>query len=84
MPLGKGDWNTIAAAYRQYAEKRGYAVTLREKIRRDPHVELMVGARCQAVVLPDPPDERGQHGRGIGPHPLDIRRGRPGRGAPAQ
>ena len=44
MPLGKGDWNTIARAYRQYAEKRGYAVTLREKIRRDPHLELMVGA----------------------------------------
>ncbi len=44
MPLGKGDWNTIARAYRRYAEKRGYAVTLREKIRRDPHVELMVGA----------------------------------------
>ena len=44
MPLGKGDWNTIARAYRQYAEKRGYAVTLREKIRRDPRVELMVGA----------------------------------------
>jgi len=44
MPLGKGDWNGIARAYRQYAAKRGYAVTLREKIRRDPHVELMVGA----------------------------------------
>lgn len=44
MPLGKGDWNTIAREYRRYAEKRGYAVTLREKIRRDPHVELMVGA----------------------------------------
>ncbi len=44
MPLGKGDWNTIAREYRRYAEKRGYAVTLRDKIRRDPHVELMVGA----------------------------------------
>ncbi len=44
MPLGKGDWDTIAREYRRYAEKRGYAVTLREKIRRDPHVELMVGA----------------------------------------
>ncbi len=44
MPLGKGDWNAIAREYRQYAEKRGYAVTLREKIRRDPHVERMVGA----------------------------------------
>jgi hypothetical protein len=44
MPLGKGDWNSIARAYRRYAEKRGYAVTLRDKIRRDPHVELMVGA----------------------------------------
>ncbi|MHC4464865.1 MAG: DUF5696 domain-containing protein [Planctomycetota bacterium] len=44
MPLGKGDWNTIAVGYRRYAEKQGLAVTLREKIRRDPHVELMVGA----------------------------------------
>jgi len=44
MPLGKGDWNSMAREYRQYAEKRGYAVTLRDKIRRDPHVELMVGA----------------------------------------
>ena len=44
MPLGKGDWNTVAAAYRQYATKKGLAVTLKEKIRRDPHVELMLGA----------------------------------------
>ena len=29
--LGKGDWNTIAAEYRRYAEARGYAVTLRDK-----------------------------------------------------
>jgi hypothetical protein len=40
IPLGKGDWNTIAAGYRRYAEKKGLAITLREKIRRDPHVEL--------------------------------------------
>jgi hypothetical protein len=44
MPLGKGDWNTIAAGYRNYAEKQGLAVTLRQKIRRQPHVELMIGA----------------------------------------
>lgn len=44
IPLGKGDWNTVAAGYRRYAEKRGLAVTLREKIRRQPHVELMIGA----------------------------------------
>ena len=43
-PLGKGDWNRIAAGYRRCAERKGLAVTLREKIRRDPHVELMVGA----------------------------------------
>ncbi len=43
-PLGKGNWNTIAAGYRRYAEKQGLAVTLREKIRRDKHVELMIGA----------------------------------------
>lgn len=44
IPLGKGDFNTIAAGYRRYAEKKGLAVTLKEKIRRDPHVELMIGA----------------------------------------
>jgi hypothetical protein len=44
MPLGKGDWNTVAAGYRRYAEKQGLAITLRRKIRRDRHVELMVGA----------------------------------------
>lgn len=43
-PLGKGNWNTIAAGYRRYAEKQGLAITLREKIRRDKHVELMIGA----------------------------------------
>jgi hypothetical protein len=43
-PLGKGDWNTIASEYRRYAEARGYAVTLRDKIKRNPHVERMVGA----------------------------------------
>lgn len=44
MPLGRGDWNDIARAYRQYADDRGLAVTLHEKIRRDPHLERMVGA----------------------------------------
>jgi hypothetical protein len=44
MPLGKGDFNTIAAGYRRYADKQGLAVILKEKIRRDPHVELMIGA----------------------------------------
>ncbi len=43
-PLGKGDFNTVAAGYRSYAERRGLAVTLRQKIQRDRHVELMVGA----------------------------------------
>lgn len=43
-PLGKGDFNTVAAGYRRYMEKQGRVVTLRDKIRRDPHVELMVGA----------------------------------------
>ncbi|MCP4263394.1 MAG: hypothetical protein GY774_38690 [Planctomycetes bacterium] len=44
IPLGKGNWNTIAAGYRRYAENKGLAMTLREKIRRDKHVELMIGA----------------------------------------
>jgi len=43
-PLGKGDWNTIAAGYRRIAEEKGLAVTLREKIRRNPHAELLLGA----------------------------------------
>jgi hypothetical protein len=43
-PLGNGDWNTIAAGYRRCAEKKGLAITLREKNRRDPHVELLIGA----------------------------------------
>lgn len=43
-PLGKGDWNTVAAAYRQRVEKKRLAVTLHEKIARDPHAELLVGA----------------------------------------
>jgi hypothetical protein len=44
MALGQGDFNTIAAGYRRYAEKQGLVATLREKISRDPHVELMIGA----------------------------------------
>lgn len=44
MPLGKGDWNTIASGYRLYTEKEDLVITLREKIRRDKHVELMIGA----------------------------------------
>ena len=43
-PLGKGDWNTIAAGYRRIAERKKLAVTLRDKIRRDAHAERMVGA----------------------------------------
>lgn len=43
-PLGKGDWNTIAAGYRRIAEQKGLAVTLRQKIARDPHAGLLVGA----------------------------------------
>ena len=43
-PLGNGDWNTLAAGYRRIAEAKGLAVTLREKIKQNPHVQLMVGA----------------------------------------
>ncbi|WP_165228773.1 DUF6259 domain-containing protein [Aquisphaera insulae] len=43
-PLGKGDWNTLAAAYRKIAEAKGLAVTMAEKARRDPHAELLLGA----------------------------------------
>ena len=44
MPLGKGNWDTIATAYRRHADQQGLAVTLHEKMRRDPHVERMIGA----------------------------------------
>lgn len=43
-PLGRGDWNTLAAGYRRIAEAKGLAVTLREKIRRNPRAELLLGA----------------------------------------
>ncbi len=43
-PLGPGDWNTIAAAYRRVADDKGLAVTLRSKTDRDPHAALLEGA----------------------------------------
>lgn len=43
-PLGKGDWNTVAKEYRAMAEKKGYAVSMKEKILRQPHAELLLGA----------------------------------------
>ncbi len=43
-PLGTGDWNTIAAGYRLIAEQKGLAVTLRQKIARNPHMDGLIGA----------------------------------------
>lgn len=43
-PLGPGDFNTVAAGYRRIAQDKGLAVTLTQKIAREPHAELMVGA----------------------------------------
>ncbi len=43
-PLGAGDWNTLAAGYRRIAQQKGLAVTLHQKIDRDPHVEQLLGA----------------------------------------
>ena len=43
-PLGEGDWNTIAAGYRRMAEQKGLAVSLADKIQRDPHLQMLVGA----------------------------------------
>lgn len=43
-PLGKGDWNTIAAAYRRVAEDKGLAVTWRDKEARNPEARKLVGA----------------------------------------
>ena len=43
-PLGKGDWNTVANAYRKMAEKRGLAVTMREKTKRNREAAKLSGA----------------------------------------
>lgn len=43
-PIGKGDWNTIASEYRKIGEKKGYAVTLKKKIARNPELEKLIGA----------------------------------------
>jgi len=43
-PIGKGDVNTIASEYRKVGEKKGYAVTLKEKIAREPNLEKLIGA----------------------------------------
>lgn len=43
-PLGKGDWNTVAAGYRRLAAAKGFAITLAEKTRREPHAGLLPGA----------------------------------------
>ncbi len=44
VPLGKGDWNTVAEGYRRIAEEKDLAQTLRAKIRRNRHEERLVGA----------------------------------------
>ncbi|MBN1851071.1 MAG: hypothetical protein JW829_00045 [Pirellulales bacterium] len=43
-PLGNGNWNTIAAAYRKLAEKKGSAIPISGKIRRNNHTQLLLGA----------------------------------------
>jgi len=43
-PLGTGDWNTIATGYREIAEQKGLAVTLQQKIARNPHLAKLIGA----------------------------------------
>lgn len=43
-PLGRGDWNTLAAGYRRLAEQKGLAVPLARKIQRNPRAERLVGA----------------------------------------
>lgn len=44
IPLGPGDWNTIAAAYRAKADSSGLAVTLATKEKRNPELSKLVGA----------------------------------------
>jgi len=43
-PLGEGDWNTVAAGYRRIAQGKKLASTLADKIAREPHAKLLVGA----------------------------------------
>ena len=43
-PTGKGNWNKIASEYRKISEKKGYVVTLKEKIKRRPELEKLIGA----------------------------------------
>ncbi|MDD4870580.1 MAG: DUF6259 domain-containing protein [Kiritimatiellae bacterium] len=43
-PLGKGDWNTVASAYRKIAEEKGLAVTLRQKTKRNPETAKLAGS----------------------------------------
>lgn len=43
-PLGQSDWNKIAKVYRDIAKRKGYAVTLKEKIAREPMTERLIGA----------------------------------------
>ena len=42
--LGHGDYVTIAQAYRKVAEKKGLLATLREKIKRTPEADELIGA----------------------------------------
>jgi len=43
-PMGKGDWNTLAAGYRRIAEQKKLASTLHEKIARNADAAGMIGA----------------------------------------
>lgn len=40
----KGGYVALAKAYRDYAKEKGLLVTLREKMRRNPHLEKLLGA----------------------------------------
>ncbi len=42
--LGKGDYVTIAKAYRQVAKEKGYLVTWDEKLKQNPHRAALFGA----------------------------------------
>ncbi|MEW6355502.1 MAG: DUF6259 domain-containing protein [Planctomycetota bacterium] len=43
-PLGRGDWNAVAGAYREAAKAKGLAVTMAEKIKRNPEAAKLIGA----------------------------------------
>jgi hypothetical protein len=43
-PLGSGEWNTVANAYREVAKAKGLVVTMHDKVRRNAEAAKLLGA----------------------------------------